>query len=570
MKRIISVVVILLVMTGCVNSKTEAPAPFEPSTPKTSLSEPVQEGKNGQAVPLYTAIVSTIEEQDLIDQELQMEAETGYSFEDPFVVVDPYGMAPLSALVIFDTDSDQAVTMTVKGHDFKDNIIASFEAEKRHLLPVAGLYAGQETDIELRLADGRTKTLSITTDPIDEDIVKAEVVQLDSDFYDYSQLTFACYNYGTLGYDSKGDLRYFSKYPALPLTQLSNGHYASYTCDFADQKSATFSGVVEFDLCGRIYNCYDLPGGAHHEILEMPNGNLLIGSSHDDLSTINCRVVEVERETGNIVWDVDMCDVLTVMDGEGVLYNSMNQAGFSVWFHNNSLAYDEATGSLLISGRLVDSVVCIDKSSKALKWILGTKEGWKGVNDSYFFTPVGDNFEWQFAQHNVSILPDMDKNPATIDVLLFDNGCSRIKTEGEVGVSGDNVYSRAVVYHLDTNAMTITQKWEYGKERGASWYSAYISGATYDEVADTYWLCSGGIQYDPLCDNYDLSVTSFNGDLKVQYSAFIDAVQNDTLKYELRVGKNVYRCVRMALYPNEGTSLDLTQAGRKFQIKGSA
>lgn len=302
------------------------------------------------------------------------------------------------------------------------------------------------------------KTLSITTDPVDEDLVKAEVVQLDPDFYDYSQLTFICYNYGALGYDSEGDLRYYSKFPALPLTRLSDGHYASYTSDFADQRSATFAGVVEFDLCGRVYNRYDLPGGAHHEILELPNGNLLIGSSHDDLSSVNCRAVEVERETGNIVWDV----------------------------------------------------------------------------------------------------------------LLFDNGCSRVKTVEEIGVTGEDVYSRTVVYHLNTDTMTASQEWEYGKERGASWYSAYISGATYDRAKDTYWLCSGGIQYDPVGDNYDLSVTSFNGDLKVQYSALIDAVQDNELKYELRVGRNVYRSARMALYPNTATSLDLTEAGRRFQIKDAA
>lgn len=564
MKRLFSIfMIVLLVMTACGNPEVNPPS--EPSNSDVVQPEPEPDIK-----PLYTAEVSFLEEQATIDQELQAEAGAGYSFEDPFVIVDPYGMAPLSALVIFDTDSDQAVTVTVKGHNSKDNMVAAFGAEKRHLLPIAGLYAGQETEVELQLADGRSKTLSITTDPVDEDIAKAEVVELDPSVYDYSQLTFACYNYGSLGYDSEGDLRYYSKFPALPFTRLSNGHYASYTADFRDQKSATFAGVVEFDLCGRVYNRYDLPGGAHHEILELPNGNLLIGSSHDDLSTVNCRAVEVERETGNIVWDVDMCDVLTVMDGVGVLYDRMNQAGFSVWFHNNSLAYDETTDSLLISGRLVDGVVCIDKSSKALKWILGSSERWTNVDPSLFFTPVGDDFEWQFAQHDVSVLPDTDGNPATMDVLLFDNGCSRVKTEEETGVTGSDVYSRAVVYHLDTDAMTVSQKWEYGKERGASWYSAYISGATYDQTTDTYWICSGGIQYDPAGDNYDLSVTSFNGDLKVQYSARIDAVQDNALKYELRLGRNVYRCARMALYPNTATSLDLTEAGKQFQIKNPA
>ena len=38
---------------------------------------------------------------------------------------------------------------------------------------------------------------------------------------------------------------------------------------------------------------------------------------------------------------------------------------------------------------------------------------------SYFFTPEGEDFEWFYAQHNVSILDNGD-------IALFDNGTAKV------------------------------------------------------------------------------------------------------------------------------------------------
>ena len=32
-----------------------------------------------------------------------------------------------------------------------------------------------------------------------------------------------------------------------------------------------------------------------------------------------------------------------------------------------------------------------------LAWILGDPANWNGVDKKYFFTPTGDDFEWQYA-----------------------------------------------------------------------------------------------------------------------------------------------------------------------------
>ncbi|MDX1672892.1 MAG: aryl-sulfate sulfotransferase, partial [Balneolaceae bacterium] len=71
------------------------------------------------------------------------------------------------------------------------------------------------------------------------------------------------------------------------------------------------------------------------------------------------------------------------------------------------------------------------------------------------------DFEWSWYQHAVKIKPDGN-------IFLFDNGENR-------NYSGSQLYSRAVEYAIDQQAMTIQQTWSYGKQRGAETYSRIVS-----------------------------------------------------------------------------------------------
>lgn len=52
------------------------------------------------------------------------------------------------------------------------------------------------------------------------------------------------------------------------------------------------SGLTEFDLCGKYYTEYLIPGGQHHDFVELENGNLLVCSSQEDFSSVEDRIVE--------------------------------------------------------------------------------------------------------------------------------------------------------------------------------------------------------------------------------------------------------------------------------------
>lgn len=535
--------------------ETHAVSETAASTEKAQSASESTEVKETSAVNLENTAVQTLVKTDyladqaVVDEQLLAETKKDYSIDNPLVVVNPYGNSPLTAIAIFKTDTPTGVKVVVEGKKPEDNIEGKFDSETVHILPIYGLYAGGETNVTFTLDDNTSKTVAVTTDNIETTMANAEVTTMEADSYDFSKLTIASGGAANeaAAYDSSGDIRWYFKTAALPIKLLANGHFITQS-NILIEPLYYMSGIMEFDLIGKVYNDYSIPGGSHHAIYEMSNGNLLVGSCSTDFSKVEDRIVEIDKNTGEIVYELQLEDLLDPTDG-----SSMNRTDKD-WFHNNAIWYDEATDTILLSGRHVDAVVGIDKTNKSLKWILGDPEGWTTVDPKYFFTPTGDNFEWQFAQHNVTVLPNGD-------IMVFDNGSNRTKsTKPDEGTKGDDVYSRAVIYRIDTEKMSIEQVWQYGKERGAEWYSSFISGASY-LGENEYWITSGGVLYDTINKTYDMSPFD-QASKDVEKTAYLDQVKDDKLVFELKIPSLIYRSIRVPMYLENSKSLDLTAKGK--------
>ena len=538
-------------------------------------------------------------QQTATDEALEQEMQNGYSLEEALIVVNPYGTSPLSAVAVFHTDEALGGTVTVKGKAAENDITGTFEAATDHAVPIYGLYNGDTTEVEISLEDGTSATFEVATEDIKVDYgtITAEMKKESS--YDYSKLTFICSTMGSLyAVDAAGDIRFYTNMGGtLGVHQLSNGHLlmpASYVLKPSYYKEA----MIETDLLGKVYRKYMIPGGEHHDFAELSNGNLLVASDSPDLSSVEDYVVEIDRETGEVVWELDMKELIGIEDGQSA---SMDTDGSeeSDWFHNNGLCYDEENDLILLSARHKDAIVAVNKTDKTLAWILGDPTGWEEVDESYFFTPQGEDFEWFYAQHNVSLLDNGD-------IVLFDNGTAKVKrVDGENRVSGDDVYSRAVVYHIDTEEKTVSQVTEYGKERGADWYADWISGVvSLDGTQDHLWITAGTHLHNEEENRSDYYPKDMfvPGLIKTTH---IDQVDNGELSFELTISGDTYqaltyRSFRMGAYesgeyditavpeilgslgetPYEELSLDVTKAetaatgwevvqdGKKISVEG--
>ena len=486
-------------------------------------------------------------QQNAIDEALLQEAQNGYSLEEALIVVNPYGTSPLSAVAVFSTEEACGGTVTVKGKSAENDVTGTFDAEKDHIVPIYGLYNNDTTEVVITLDDGTSASFEVTTEDINVDYGTITAEMKSEASYDYTNLTFVCSTMGSLyAVDAAGDIRFYTKMGGtLGIHQLENGHLlmpASYILKPSYYKE----GMIEVDLMGKIYSEYMIPGGQHHDFVEMPNGNLLVASDSPDLSTVEDYVVEIDRKTGDVVWELDMKDLVGMEDGQSA---SMDTDGSEEadWFHNNGLAYDAENDLVLLSARHKDAVVAVKMEDKSLAWILGDPDGWGEEYQSYFFEPEGEDFEWFYAQHNVSILDNGD-------IALFDNGTAKVKrADGDNRVSGDDVYSRAVVYHIDTENMTASQVTEYGKERGADWYADWISGVvSLDGTKDHLWITAGSHLHsdeENRSDYYpkDMFVPGLTK------TTHIDQVDNGELSFELIISGDTYnaltyRSFRMPLY----------------------
>ena len=472
-------------------------------------------------------------------EELEKEfTSKGYTLDNPNIIVDPYHNSPLTALVIFETEEEVAPKVTIPGEDELTTYTKTFEKNKVHYLPILGLYPGKVNKITIEYGDVK-KTLKIKTEKLPEDFIMPTEIEKDEDELTNDLYFFTPSSSGyTCAYDVNGDVRwYLTNKATWKIDRLENGHLLVSTERLVNSPYY-LTGLYEMDMLGKIYVEYSLPGGYHHDYYEMPNGNILVASDdfNNDSGTVEDYIVELDRETGKIVKTIDLKDILNMEDGK-----SENWVDYD-WFHNNSVWYDEKTNSITLSGRHQDAVINIDYDTEKLNWIIGDSTNWSKEYQKYFFTPEGDDFEWQWSQHAAMITPEGY-------VFIFDNGNNKSKNKDEY-VDAEDSYSRGVMYKIDTEKMTIKQVFEYGKERGSEFYSPYISDVDY-LAKDHYIIHSGGIVYvDGKNSNQPAGISG--ADKLVSDTV---EIKDDKVIFEIKLPSNNYRVEKMSLYGKDNFKL---------------
>lgn len=470
----------------------------------------------------------------LVEKQREKEfSSVGYTIENPNIVLNPYDISPLTALVMFETKDEVSPTITIEGKDKHSTYTYTFKESTKHYLPIYGLYPNSNNKITITYGE-TNKSINIKTEKLPDDFVLPTSVyankeKLNNDLYFFTPSSKGY----TCAYDINGDVRwYLTEKMIWNINRLENDHLLLSTERLINSPYYN-TGLYEIDLLGKIYNEYSLKGGYHHDFYEMENGNLLVASNNfeGEDGTVEDYIVELDRKTGNIIKTFDLKEILNKEDGKSENWSSYD------WFHNNSVWYDKKTNSITLSGRHQDAVINIDYNTGKLNWIIGDPTNWSDEYQKYFFKPIGEEFEWQWSQHAAMITPEGY-------VFILDNGNNKSKIKEEY-VDATNSYTRGVIYKIDTQNMTIEQVWEYGKERGSEFYSPYISDVDYLN-SNHYIVHSGGIVYvDGKNSNQP---AGFSKDAKL----VSDTVEllNDEIIFEIKLPTNNYRVEKMSLYSN--------------------
>ena len=489
--------------------------------------------------PSVEQIPDTLTKQQQIDLTLSETIEQGnYTFDNPYLILNPYESSPLTALMAFNTEDLVSVRVTILGKDEHSTFTQDFEAATSHLIPIYGLYPDSLNDVIVTLSDGQTKTIQIKTDPLPEDLplptsINANKEKLGNDLYFFTPSSEGY----TAAYDVNGDVRwYLTTKNVWDIKRLKNGNLL-LSSDRLMAPPYYMAGLMEMDLLGKVYTEYVFEGGYHHDAVELPNGNLLVAANNPDKMTVEDYVIELDRLTGEVVksWDLS-----TVLPTEAAKSENWTEHD---WFHNNSVDFDEENQAIILSGRHQDAVISIDYESGKLNWIVGDPTGWPEEMSSYFFTPIGEDFEWQWSHHSAKVLPNQN-------LAIFDNGNNRSK-DPYTYLSANNNYSRGVIYHLNKEEMTIEQVFEFGKDEGSSFYSPYVSEID-DLGTDHYLILSGGIGS---LNGEALNQPAYFYEDATLSSRMIEMLDEERI-FEMELPAHYYRASKMSLYP-ESTSYSL-------------
>ncbi|MFV0504852.1 MAG: aryl-sulfate sulfotransferase [Lachnospirales bacterium] len=500
---------------------------------------------------------TSLEVQKAIDSEIESNFNKGnYTLNSPYIVQDPYNLSPLTALVMFKTNAPTSLKIEIKGDNEFNTLTHIFgELNTTHYVPVYGLFAAKNNEVVITATDktGKsiTNTIFIQTGELPKDAYKVYIDVLDRDEASNDLLFFESSK--NFAIDNDGNYRwYFSnefdgKNAASPIRKLKNGNIAMLT----DKVKGSYyaSGVYELNYLGKIINYYKVPN-AHHEITELPNGNLIVPTKNNKgRHTEEDFLSEIDRTTGEVVKTVDFYEIFdfekiadkTYLNlqylpaAKGNMENAKKLA-MEDWLHINAVDYIEKDNSIVVSCRNQDMVFKMDYGTNEIKWILSDPEDNFGSFKDKLLKPIGAT-EFQYGQH----APFMDG-----DVLyLYDNGNYRAKAINSVINVEDN-YSNGIGYKIDEVNMTVEQTWEHGKNLWYQTFTPYIGDI--DKIGENHFLINyGGLITDTFGVPTDDIMTGVMGtnytsirivEVKDNKEVFNVWVKNDGYSNNYRASRN--------------------------------
>ncbi len=322
------------------------------------------------------------------------------------------------------------------------------------ILPVYGLYDGYQNIVRLtyRFLDGSSKrdVTAVRTATFDDPcgyknpiILKARTNSTDLS-YDYIMVKGSCSDFAPAIIDTDGALRW-----------VGAGGLSIGSATFFD--NAVYLGhghkLSRIDLDGTVTLLGDYTSlgviNFNHNIDRGKFGIILDSDTTEYFNSVN---IEVDA-AGNVLKVWKLGDIISAAmraggdDPSRFVYPTPTD-----WFHNNSVAYNRADDSVIISSR-ENFLICLDYETNAIKWILGdpTKKWYQFPSLRKFAITLAPGSLPPIGQHAVSVTFDQN-------ILVFDNGQASVFNVPRGDQRG---YASGRKYAIDSNAKIATEVWNF-------------------------------------------------------------------------------------------------------------
>jgi hypothetical protein len=214
---------------------------------------------NNQYFKNYNKVVTNelanlIDKQKAMDERIKEISETGdYTIKTPCLIVNPYGLNPLSAIVIFNTPEKTYVDVFI--NDVK---VTRVEKSTQHIIPIYGLYSNSTNIIELKLADGTKKTLEIKTTSYNNNLTG---IVFDESRKDYEHVfvlgNMKSSNSILRGFDSYNNLMLYMDFGYFSSIKLTNNLFHLGYNSIYSRDTELKDIELQIDYLGRVVNITD-------------------------------------------------------------------------------------------------------------------------------------------------------------------------------------------------------------------------------------------------------------------------------------------------------------------------
>jgi len=396
----------------------------------------------------------------------------------------PIKIAPLSAGLKAYSTKNVKLAVIIKGKNEDDLEYPVTDLKKHHEFPIIGLYPNHNNEISINIygEDGQLvdqKIHFIQTDSINVDIPEIFIITNNTGINNHT-LTFvefrSAFNVPII-FDEYGEIRWY-----LKIDEITREPFVSKGNPFLFSGSKIRTYFYKYNWLGKT-DTFALPQkfrNLHHDFCFAENSFFapVTGDNGD------AYIAEFDYN-GYLVRDWNMNEILKS-------YLPLEQdlvVDDKDWAHINYIELDESSDALIVSFRKKLGVVKMGYGSGDIKWILAdTNMLWYTYPElkKLALMPV-NNCELPLGQHSPVLL----KNG---NIIMFDNGFENSDIIRDGLVNGGKGYSRLVEYSVNENDRTVSQAFEYGKERGKELYSILCGNVDYDEKNNLYLIDFGLIQ----------------------------------------------------------------------------
>lgn len=381
------------------------------------------------------------ETEDIISKQNRVEeyfSSYGYTIDNPSIILNPYSISPLTALILFETDKEVSVTLTVVGKSPDTTFQNTFNKSKKHYIPVYGLYPDYKNKVIVSY-DNISREYVIETEKLPNDI------KIDKNISVSDQLTFV--NYGTYPYalDKNRDVRwYLNKNYSGKIQRLENSHLLLGKDVLLDKKYP--KDIIELDLLGKIYYQYSLEDGYYGSFAE-DNSSLFILSKN---------LLKIDRQSGVVLKQKVLSNSYQRMEIEKDVLKLQGESSLTINLDSFESSVDDTF-------KIVDELVSysdlylLHDEFKLIKGVKFSTLKETKQSNKHFWLVGYKNIDKQYLNYNINFLKEEDYFQVNGSFLEDD----------EVYVILDQFMDKRI-YSMINNQLIINKMGLHGK------YSIYI------------------------------------------------------------------------------------------------